>query len=113
MKDKFGRLLVGAGVGITRDLLDRVDALQNVGVDIVALDSAHGHSKGVINALKNIKKNFKKMNVIAGNVGTGAGAKALVEAGADAVKVGIGPGSIRTKGNKYSDHCRWRHSLYR
>jgi len=96
MKDKFGRLLVGAGVGITRDLLDRVDALQNVGVDIIALDSAHGHSKGVINALKNIKKNFKKMNVIAGNVGTGAGAKALVEAGADAVKVGIGPGSICT-----------------
>ena len=96
MKDKFGRLLVGAGVGITRDLLDRVDALQNVGVDIIALDSAHGHSKGVINALKNIKKNFKKMNVIAGNVGTGGGAKALVDAGADAVKVGIGPGSICT-----------------
>lgn len=96
VKDKFGRLLVGAGVGITRDILDRVDALQNLGVDIIALDSAHGHSKGVIDALKNVKKNFKKINLIAGNVGTGAGAKALVEAGADTVKVGIGPGSICT-----------------
>lgn len=96
VKDKFGRLLVGAGVGITKDILDRVDALQNLGVDIIALDSAHGHSKGVINALKNVKKNFKKINLIAGNVGTAAGAKALVEAGADAVKVGIGPGSICT-----------------
>src|SRR5437773_4676961 len=83
MKDKFGRLLVGAGVGITNDILDRVDALKNVGADIIALDSAHGHSKGVINALKNIKKNFKKINVIAGNIGTGAGAKALADAGAD------------------------------
>ena len=91
VKDSFGRLLVGAGVGITRDMLDRVAALQHVGVDVIGLDSAHGHSKGVINALKDVKKNFKKMNVIAGNVGTAAGAKALAEAGADAVKVGIGP----------------------
>ena len=96
VKDSFGRLLVGAGVGITRDMLDRVAALQHVGVDVIGLDSAHGHSKGVINALKDVKKNFKKMNVIAGNVGTAAGAKALAEAGADAVKVGIGPGSICT-----------------
>jgi IMP dehydrogenase len=96
VKDKFGRLLVGAGVGITKDILDRVDALQNLGVDIIALDSAHGHSKGVVTALKNVKTNFKKINLIAGNVGTGAGAKALLEAGADAVKVGIGPGSICT-----------------
>jgi IMP dehydrogenase len=96
VKDSFGRLLVGAGIGITRDMLDRVAALINVGVDVIALDSAHGHSKGVINALKNVKKNFKKINVIAGNVGTSEGAKALVEAGADAVKVGIGPGSICT-----------------
>jgi len=96
VKDEFGRLLIGAGVGITRDLKDRVAALQNVGVDVIALDSAHGHSKGVINALKDVKKNFKKINVIAGNVGTAAGAKALAEAGADAVKVGIGPGSICT-----------------
>lgn len=96
VKDSFGRLLVGAGVGITRDLLDRVAALQNVGADIIALDSAHGHSKGVINALKSVKKNFKNMEVIAGNIGTAAGAKALAEAGADAIKVGIGPGSICT-----------------
>jgi IMP dehydrogenase len=96
LKDEFGRLMVGAGVGITKDVLDRVDALQQVGVDVIALDSAHGHSKGVLTALKEVKKNFKKMSVIAGNVGTAAGAKALAEAGADAVKVGIGPGSICT-----------------
>ena len=96
VKDQFGRLLVGAGVGITKDLLDRVAALQAEGADVIALDSAHGHSKGVIAALKNIKKNFKNINVIAGNVATAAGAKALADAGADAVKVGIGPGSICT-----------------
>ena len=96
VKDAFGRLLVGAGVGITRDLLDRVAALQHVGVDVIALDSAHGHSRGVIEALKSVKKNFKKVDVIAGNVGTAAGAKALAAAGADAIKVGIGPGSICT-----------------
>jgi IMP dehydrogenase len=96
VKDAFGRLVVGAGVGITKDLLDRVAALQTVGADVIALDSAHGHSKGVIAALKEVKKNFKNINVIAGNVGTAAGAKALADAGADAVKVGIGPGSICT-----------------
>ncbi len=96
LKDQFGRLLVGAGVGITSDVLDRVSALQQVGADVIALDSAHGHSKGVIDALWLVKKNFKNINVIAGNVGTAAGAKALAEAGADAVKVGIGPGSICT-----------------
>jgi IMP dehydrogenase len=96
VKDAFGRLLIGAGVGITKDLLERVYALQQVGADVIALDSAHGHSKGVIAALKEIKKNFKNSNVIAGNVGTAAGAKALAEAGADAIKVGIGPGSICT-----------------
>lgn len=96
VKDSYGRLLVGAGVGITSDMLDRVAALQQVGVDVVCLDSAHGHSRGVILALKAVKKNFKTLNVIAGNVGTAAGAKALADAGADAVKVGIGPGSICT-----------------
>jgi len=96
LKDQFGRLLVGAGVGITKDFMDRVAALQQVGADVIALDSAHGHSKGVIDALKLVKSNFKNINVIAGNVGTAAGAKALAEAGADAVKVGIGPGSICT-----------------
>ena len=95
-KDGFGRLLVGAGVGITKDIGDRVDALQQVGVDVIALDSAHGHTKGVIDALKKIKKDFKNLEVIAGNIATADGAKALAEAGADAVKVGIGPGSICT-----------------
>ena len=96
VKDAFGRLLIGAGVGITKDFLERVYALQQVGADVIALDSAHGHSKGVIASLKEIKKNFKNTNVIAGNVGTAAAAKALAEAGADAIKVGIGPGSICT-----------------
>jgi IMP dehydrogenase len=96
IKDTKGRLLVGAGVGITKDILDRVAALQAFDVDVIALDSAHGHSKGVIDALKLVKKNFKQIQVIAGNVGTGAGAKALAAAGADAIKVGIGPGSICT-----------------
>jgi IMP dehydrogenase len=96
VKDSFGRLLVGAGVGITRDILQRVEALHKVGVDVICLDSAHGHTKGVINALKEIKKTFKNIQVIGGNIGTAAGAKALAEAGADAVKVGIGPGSICT-----------------
>ena len=95
-KDGMGRLLVGAALGITKDMLDRAAALQKVGVDIVTLDSAHGHTKGVIEALKLLKKNFKTLQVIAGNVGTAEGAKALAAAGADAVKVGIGPGSICT-----------------
>jgi IMP dehydrogenase len=95
-KDSFGRLLVGAGVGITNDVSDRVYALQQVGVDVVALDSAHGHTKNVIDALKKIKKDFKDIQVIAGNIATAEGAKALAAAGADAVKVGIGPGSICT-----------------
>ena len=96
VKDAYGRLLVGAALGITQDLFDRADALKQVGVDIVTLDSAHGHSKGVIDALKALKKNFKTLQVIAGNVGTAEGALALANAGADAVKVGIGPGSICT-----------------
>ncbi|HET9055622.1 MAG TPA: IMP dehydrogenase [Chitinophagaceae bacterium] len=96
VKDSYGRLRVGAALGITDDMLDRASALQQIGVDVVALDSAHGHSKGVINALKDLKKNFKKLQVIAGNVGTAKGAKALAEAGADCIKVGIGPGSICT-----------------
>jgi IMP dehydrogenase len=96
IKDSFGRLLVGAGVGITKDTMNRVAALQQSGVDAICLDSAHGHTKGVMTALKNVKKSFKGLQVIAGNVGTAAGAKALAEAGADAIKVGIGPGSICT-----------------
>jgi IMP dehydrogenase len=95
-KDNFGRLMVGAALGITKDMLERAAALQHLAVDVVTLDSAHGHTKGVIDALKSLKKNFKNLQVIAGNVGTAEGAKALAEAGADAVKVGIGPGSICT-----------------
>jgi IMP dehydrogenase len=96
VKDGFGRLLVGAALGITSDMLDRASALQQIGVDVVCLDSAHGHHQGVLDSVKNLKKSFKKLQVIAGNIGTAAGAKALAEAGADAVKVGIGPGSICT-----------------
>lgn len=96
VKDTYGRLLVGAALGITRDMLDRASALQNIGVDVVCLDSAHGHTKGVIEALKAVKSSFPTLQVIAGNVGTASGAKALADAGADAVKVGIGPGSICT-----------------
>ena len=96
VKDAYGRLLVGAALGITGDMLDRAGALQQVGVDVVCLDSAHGHSRGVIDALKKLRKQFPHLQIIAGNVGTGAGARALAEAGANAVKVGIGPGSICT-----------------
>jgi len=96
VKDNYGRLLVGAGVGITRDIMDRVDGLYKAGVDIICLDSAHGHSKGVIEALKAIRKKYKQLPIIAGNIATKTGALALAEAGADAIKVGIGPGSICT-----------------
>lgn len=95
-KDSMGRLLVGAAVGITSDTFERVEALLNAGVDVITLDSAHGHSKGVIDMVKNVKKKFKNLPVIAGNIATAAGAKALADAGADAVKVGVGPGSICT-----------------
>jgi len=95
-KDSFGRLLVGAALGITADMLDRAESLMKIGVDVVTLDSAHGHSRGVIQAVKDLKKNFKNLQVIAGNIATAAGAKALADAGADCVKVGIGPGSICT-----------------
>lgn len=95
-KDGFGRLVVGAAVGVTADMLERVSALVNVGVDAVAVDTAHGHSKGVLDAVKQVKQQFPDLQVIGGNVATGSGAKALVEAGVDAVKVGVGPGSICT-----------------
>ncbi|TAF67474.1 MAG: IMP dehydrogenase [Cytophagales bacterium] len=95
-KDDIGRLRVGAAVGITADVIERVDALQKAGVDVISIDTAHGHSAGVINALKNIRAQFKHLEIIAGNVATGEGAKALADAGANAVKVGIGPGSICT-----------------
>ena len=95
-KDVLGRLRVGAAVGVTPDLLDRVQALVHVGVDVISIDTAHGHSKGVIDALKSVKKAFPTLDVIVGNIATGEAAVALAEAGADAVKVGVGPGSICT-----------------
>lgn len=95
-KDEYGRLRVGAAVGVTQDLIERVEALQKAGVDVISIDTAHGHSKGVIDAVKLVKATFKGLEVIAGNVATGEGALALAKAGADAVKVGIGPGSICT-----------------
>ncbi len=95
-KDSQGRLLCGAGVGITANVLDRVAALVESKVDVVVLDSAHGHSENVLKCLKMIKKEYPDLDVIAGNVATGEATKALIEAGADAVKVGIGPGSICT-----------------
>ncbi|QEK51588.1 IMP dehydrogenase [Pedobacter aquae] len=95
-KDEHGRLRVGAAVGVTPDALDRVKALVKSGVDVIAIDTAHGHSKGVIDKLKEVKAVFPDLQIIAGNVATAEGAKALADAGADAVKVGIGPGSICT-----------------
>jgi IMP dehydrogenase len=95
-RDEEGRLLAGAAIGTKADTLDRCQALINAGVDVLVLDSAHGHSEGVLNKIKEVKSNFKDIQIIGGNVATGEGALALVEAGADAVKVGIGPGSICT-----------------
>ena len=95
-KDAQGRLLCGAGVGITANVLERVEALVKAKVDVVVLDSAHGHSANVINCVKMIKEKFPQLPVIAGNVATGEGTRDLIEAGADAIKVGIGPGSICT-----------------
>ena len=95
-KDEKGRLLCGAGVGITGNMMERIDALVKANVDVVVVDSAHGHSKNIIEAVKSIKAKYPELQVIAGNIATGAATKALIEAGADAVKVGIGPGSICT-----------------
>ncbi len=95
-KDKFGRLMVGGAVGITSDTLDRVAELVKQDIDVITLDTAHGHSKGVINELIKIKKAFPDLQLVVGNIATGEAAKALVKAGADAIKVGVGPGSICT-----------------
>ena len=95
-KDDLGRLRVAAAVGVTADVIERVEALVRSGVDAVVLDTAHGHSKGVIEALKKIKKTYPKLQVVVGNIATQEAALALVAAGADAIKVGIGPGSICT-----------------
>ena len=95
-KDKFGRLRVAAAVGITNDVIDRVNALENAGVDAIVVDTAHGHSKGVGDVVKKIKSKFSNLDLVVGNIATSEAAKYLVKIGADAVKVGIGPGSICT-----------------
>ena len=95
-KDQFGRLMVGAAVGVTSDTLERVTALVGEDVDVIAIDTAHGHSKGVVDELKKVKAKYPDLQVIVGNVATGAAAKYLADNGADAVKVGVGPGSICT-----------------
>ena len=95
-KDSQGRLICGAGVGITANCLDRVQELVNAKVDVIVLDSAHGHSANVLKTVRMVKEKYPDLQVVAGNVATGEGTRALIEAGADAVKVGIGPGSICT-----------------
>jgi IMP dehydrogenase len=96
VKDQHGRLVVGAAVGVTSDTMERIAALVAVGVDVIAIDTAHGHSRGVIEQVRTVKAKYPQLHVIAGNIATGAAAKALADAGADAVKVGVGPGSICT-----------------
>lgn len=95
-KDDFGRLRVGAAVGVTQDIMNRISALVTANVDVISIDTAHGHSKGVIDALKSVKKEFPDIEVVVGNIATAEAAAALADAGADAVKVGVGPGSICT-----------------
>lgn len=95
-RDEKGRLLAGAAIGVTTDALERVQAVVDAGADVIALDSAHGHSKNIINKVREIKAAFPNIPIIAGNIATGEAAKALIEAGADCLKVGIGPGSICT-----------------
>ena len=95
-KDKYGRLRVAAAVGITADVMERVEALSKVAVDAIIIDTAHGHTKGVVDVLKKVKSKFKDIDVVVGNIATASAAQGLIDAGADAVKVGIGPGSICT-----------------
>lgn len=95
-QDEFGRLRVGAAVGVTPDILDRIEALRAAGVDVISIDTAHGHSRGVIDSAKKVKKKFPELELVVGNIATGEAARALAKAGADAVKVGVGPGSICT-----------------
>ncbi|MEE9440284.1 MAG: IMP dehydrogenase [Saprospiraceae bacterium] len=95
-KDTHGRLVVAAAIGVTNDMIERISALVKVSVDAICIDTAHGHSKGVLDAIKRARKEFPYLQIVGGNVATGAGAQALVDAGVNAVKVGIGPGSICT-----------------
>ena len=95
-KDEYGRLRVAAAVGVTADVLERVEVLAKASVDAIVIDTAHGHTKGVVDVLKKVKAKFKNIDIVVGNIATAAAAQALIDAGADAVKVGIGPGSICT-----------------
>src|SRR5690606_23749808 len=95
-KDKYGRLRVAAALGVTADAVERAGALVKAGVDALIIDTAHGHTKGVVTVLKEVKKSFPEIDVVVGNIATAEAALYLAEAGADAVKVGIGPGSICT-----------------
>lgn len=95
-QDEYGRLRVGAAVGVTPDILERIEALRAAGVDVISIDTAHGHSKGVMQAAARVKRKFPSLDLVVGNIATGEAAKALAKAGADAVKVGVGPGSICT-----------------
>ena len=95
-KDSYGRLVVGGAIGVTGDMLERVQALVDVGVDVITIDTAHGHSRGVLEAVRKTRDSFPDLQIIGGNVATGGAAKALADAGADGVKVGVGPGSICT-----------------
>src|SRR5690606_6932035 len=95
-KDTYGRLRVAAAIGVTGDAVDRAEALVNAGVDAIVIDTAHGHTQGVVTVLKEVKKKVPDLEVVVGNIATAEAAKFLVEAGADAIKVGIGPGSICT-----------------
>ncbi len=95
-KDQFGRLRVGAAVGVTPDILDRIAALKTAGVDVISIDTAHGHSRGVMQSAKKVKQKYPELELVVGNIATGEAAKALAKVGADAVKVGVGPGSICT-----------------
>lgn len=94
--DEFGRLRAGAAVGVTPDILERIESLISAGVDIISIDTAHGHSKGVIDAAKRVKKKYPDLDLVVGNIATGDAARALAKAGANAIKVGVGPGSICT-----------------
>ena len=94
--DEFGRLRAGAAVGVTPDIVERIESLKGAGVDIISIDTAHGHSKGVMDAARRVKKKFPDLDLVVGNIATGEAAKALARAGADAIKVGVGPGSICT-----------------
>lgn len=95
-QDRYGRLRAGAAVGVTPDIFERIEALRVAGVDVISIDTAHGHSRGVIDAAKRVKKKYPELDLVVGNIATGQAAKALASAGADAVKVGVGPGSICT-----------------